>query len=295
MLPIGGRASYPSRCRNQRPAYLPPIAEVLVADSPVWFRFFIEDFERDTRDLNPEETGIYLRLMLWYYSSTKPIPNTDLWRVAARIGLPTGPQLERPDPIAGLRHVLDTYFSCEDGFFFHHKRIEAELAHWRKVSGVGKTAAEKRWKINGSDADALPPQCHGNANQNQNQKEKTLKPSSSPNGDGRFQEFWKSYPRKVGKAAALKAWKRIKPNDDLAERMLHAVSEQSKSEDWRKDRGKYIPHPTTWLNGGRWDDEQEEQAGARLVRGCRICGTTGSIVESQGGPLCIAHWNAGER
>ncbi len=145
-----------------------------MADSPVWFRFFIEDFERDTRDLNPEETGIYLRLMLWYYSSAKPIPNTDLWRVATRIGLNPTP-IERPDPIASLRHVLDTYFTCDDGEFFNHKRIEEELEHWRKSSGAGRSAAEKRWRINGSHAGALQAQCIGNTNQNQNQNQKKKK------------------------------------------------------------------------------------------------------------------------
>ncbi|MNY63023.1 hypothetical protein D3C86_1999290 [compost metagenome] len=27
------------------------------------------------------------------------------------------------------------------------------------------------------------------------------------------------------------------------------------SHDWLKDGGKYVPMPTTWLNGRRWEDE----------------------------------------
>ena len=29
----------------------------------------------------------------------------------------------------------------------------------------------------------------------------------------------------------------------------------SKSHDWTKDGGQFIPHAATWLNGKRWEDE----------------------------------------
>ena len=73
--------------------------------------------------------------------------------------------------------------------------------------------------------------------------------------DERFEEFWKAYPRKVGKGAALKAYKRIKPSADLSKAMLLAVEKQKRSDQWRKDNGQYIPNPSTWLNQRRWDDE----------------------------------------
>jgi hypothetical protein len=73
-----------------------------------------------------------------------------------------------------------------------------------------------------------------------------------------FLAFWKSYPIKVGKGAALKAWEKAKkdgmPN---LEAVLKAVHEQKQSQAWLKDNGQFIPHPSTWLNQGRWDDEVE--------------------------------------
>ena len=30
------------------------------------------------------------------------------------------------------------------------------------------------------------------------------------------------------------------------------------SEGWKKDRGRYIPLPASWLNGKRWEDELPE-------------------------------------
>lgn len=74
----------------------------------------------------------------------------------------------------------------------------------------------------------------------------------------RFEQFWKEYPKKVAKQYALKAWMRIKPDKALFEKMLKALREQKQSEQWRRDNGKYIPNPATWLNGGYWDNEPEQ-------------------------------------
>ena len=40
----------------------------------------------------------------------------------------------------------------------------------------------------------------------------------------------------------------------LLERMLSAIATQSRSSQWQEGE-RYIPHPTTWLNQGRWEDE----------------------------------------
>lgn len=97
-----------------------------------------------------------------------------------------------------------------------------------------------------------------------------IKPPKSPKGDWpRFDDFWSVYPRKIAKPAALKAWNKIKPTKDMADKILSAVKVQSASEQWMKDGGQFIPHPATWLNGQRWEDEMEvgqQQAAAPHLR-----------------------------
>jgi hypothetical protein len=78
------------------------------------------------------------------------------------------------------------------------------------------------------------------------------KPSGS---DLWFAEFWNAYPRKEKRADAHKAWKKINPNRELVDAILRAIDVQRRSDKWTSDGGKYIPHPTTWLNGRRWEDE----------------------------------------
>ena len=78
----------------------------------------------------------------------------------------------------------------------------------------------------------------------------------SKNADYSFEAFWKAYPKKSAKTNALKAWSKIKPDENLLNNILSAVEAQSHSEQWLKDEGRYIPYPATWLNGKRWEDEE---------------------------------------
>ncbi len=71
-----------------------------------------------------------------------------------------------------------------------------------------------------------------------------------------FSTFWTAYPRKVSKASALKSWQKINPDSSLQGEILKAIEWQSVQPDWQKENGKFIPHPATWLNGRRWEDEQ---------------------------------------
>lgn len=70
-----------------------------------------------------------------------------------------------------------------------------------------------------------------------------------------FEQFWKAYPRKVAKGAARKAWAKLNPPPALQHKITQALAWQRTQEQWTKDGGQYIPHPATWLNHERWDDE----------------------------------------
>uniref|UniRef100_A0AAU6W4K6 Phage replication protein n=1 Tax=Pseudomonas phage Aurca01 TaxID=3138527 RepID=A0AAU6W4K6_9VIRU len=80
-------------------------------------------------------------------------------------------------------------------------------------------------------------------------------PASSSPTDDLFPKFWKLYPNKKGKTAAEKAWKKLKVNDDLFALIAQGLAKQCASLAWTKDGGQFIPHPATWLNGKRWEDE----------------------------------------
>jgi len=73
--------------------------------------------------------------------------------------------------------------------------------------------------------------------------------------DEKFDLFWAAYPKKVAKKYARKAWDKLDVSDSLQTSILSAIKAQRQTDAWQKDKGQFIPHPTTWLNGGNWDND----------------------------------------
>lgn len=85
-----------------------------------------------------------------------------------------------------------------------------------------------------------------------------------PQGDGAkandpdkpaFETFWAAYPRHTNKATARKAWEKLRLTSQEYASLLRAIEAQKQSPQWQRDNGQYIPHPSTWLNQRRWEDE----------------------------------------
>lgn len=70
-----------------------------------------------------------------------------------------------------------------------------------------------------------------------------------------FDIFWERYPRKQSKKKAMEAWKKIKFENGLFEQVLASLDMAKKTTEWTRDNGRFIPYPSTWLNGRRWEDE----------------------------------------
>lgn len=83
-----------------------------------------------------------------------------------------------------------------------------------------------------------------------------------------FEVWWKAYPRKEAKGAALKAYqaalKRIDPGKLLDVTKLFAASP--------KASGEFVPHPATWLNQSRFEDDPAawNNAGGKRVTGAGV-------------------------
>ena len=75
-----------------------------------------------------------------------------------------------------------------------------------------------------------------------------------------FTEFWSAYPRKTGKLQAEKAFAKACRNDTDIAAIMYGLSEQCrlKFEPMAANgEAQYIPYPSTWLNGRRWEDDLE--------------------------------------
>lgn len=197
--------------------------------------------------------------------------------IASRLGLD-------PDAVVGKlvriwcwfdTHTVDGNASCVTFSFLD--RItgvtgfaeQVELVGWLTQSGHdlylpnfdyhnGETA--KRRALGKNRVEKARSNANGNAScvtkplPEKRREEKSNKDTHAPDG---FDVFWETYPKKVGKPAALKAYKSAKINGALST-VLDDVREKTGTEAWTKAKGQFIPNPATYLNQRRWEDFVQE-------------------------------------
>ena len=65
-----------------------------------------------------------------------------------------------------------------------------------------------------------------------------------------FLVFYDAYPRHEAKTAAIKAWRTLNPDAELADRIMQDI------ERFKDRERQFIPLPATYLRGRRWEDER---------------------------------------
>ena len=70
--------------------------------------------------------------------------------------------------------------------------------------------------------------------------------------DAKFDAFWSSYPRKVAKAAAKKAFDKLTDKDAVVSASAAYAAAVAL---WSDEDKQFVPHPATWLNDGRFEDD----------------------------------------
>lgn len=86
-------------------------------------------------------------------------------------------------------------------------------------------------------------------------KDRLGKDSIDTHVESEFLNFWKEYPKKTGKGEAEKSWNKITPSRELSEVIISSVKAHRESKNWKKEEGRFIPLPATFLNQRRYEDE----------------------------------------
>ena len=214
---------------------------------------YIGDYLADTGHLDTVSHGAYL-LMLIHYWRKGPLPdNNDQLCSICKLGY---------DAWSIVQALLDEFFTLETDGRYHQSRADHEISLWQgkklKAQEKAATAAAARW---GKDATSIPP---SNAPSNPQamlgscplpsplplpNKKRTI---SNGKPSDECLTLYKAYPRHVGPVFAYKAISKalsVKPFDYL----LAAVNRFSKTQQGKDP--EFIPHPATWFNAGRYDDE----------------------------------------
>lgn len=149
---------------------------------------------------------------------------------------------------------LSQFCGCSD------RKISQSISHLKELGYIEQTSFDGRRRVLRSrlaDIAILPSIiCES---ESQNLRTDNYKSINNSNKNKEihthaFAVFWEAYPKKKDKANAQKAFRKV---DVPIEVLLNAIEKQKKSADWQKENGRYIPYPTTWLNGRRWEDDAD--------------------------------------
>ena len=162
-------------------------------------------------------------------------------------------------------------------FMFIKNQIDRDAEKWEteknKRSEAGKKGMASRWgKKNNSVIDSynndksvknvitkITDNVNVNVNDNVNDNVTTnnnIYDFIEEKYDNKiFEKFWNEYPKKISKGNAEKWFKKNKPTNDLVDLMIEKLKIYKETEQWKKDNGKYIPYPSSWLNAKGWEDE----------------------------------------
>ena len=235
---------------------------------------FVDDFEAATAHLTLEEDGAYNRLLrLCWRSPECAVPNDPAWITRRlRINADTFDRVIVP--------LLAEFFTLERGKW-HQKRQRQEWSRVQEMTQRRKTAGKlgglakslKKADVDPSNALASIPIPNkgdispANAVDISLSRSKSKAGRSDVNGGNReideaFEAWWRIYPRRVAKTAARKAYARIitkgeASHEDLAAGAARFADAVAGSE------ARFIAHPATWLNAGRWLDEPDPAGGGR--------------------------------
>jgi uncharacterized protein YdaU (DUF1376 family) len=212
-----------------------------VAEFPA-LPFWTDAYLADCQHLSWAEHGIYLMLLVHMWRSPDgKIPNNDLW-LAKRLRCSEG------DVANAVRPIITEFCKC-DGNWIWQRRLIDELTWVRKKQRKNTVSAKARWNKEKTDANAQSTHMQSQSERisERNAPTPTPTPTITPEG---FDLFWSSYPRHVAKQKAIKAYRAAIAIAAPAE-ILAGVKRFRFSSD-----PQYQPHPASWLNQRRWQDEE---------------------------------------
>lgn len=231
----------------------------MVEKSPA-FQFYPKDWLSSWRvqSMTPEQRGGYIQLLChaWLQNPQGTLPD-DPEILAQMSGLN-----DRWTTVG--QSLIDMFDQSENHpGRLEHSRLQKELARHQKrksdASRAGKLSAQARLQSPTNvqrpldDRSTIVNPSSSSASSSSSAK-KRKRSSSNDLEHPRFNEFWKCAYRKTKKVHAIKAFAKACEHASIAT-ILKAWTHQNNQWCQEAANKKYVPHPSTWLNGKQWDDE----------------------------------------
>lgn len=196
------------------------------------FLFYPDDYLGGTMGMTYEMKGAYIDLLIFQFHNYHF----------------TEAQVKQVLSIcfANVWEVVKNKFKTEgeNNEFFYNERLRFEVNKRQAFSESRRNNALHKKSTSKAYAKHM-----GNGNRNRNINKKDINYSIE------FTTFYNSYPKHIGKEPAWKAWQKLNGDCPPLDDLLKIVERFKVSPEWQKDNGQFIPHPATWLNQKRWQDE----------------------------------------
>jgi hypothetical protein len=120
-----------------------------------------------------------------------------------------------------------------------------------------KSETETKQKPNKNETETKAEQIEIEEEIEKEFESKDIKPSLSTKSASaaRFSIFWQTYPKRVRQTDAEEEWEKLSVDSELFDRIIKALNVAKESDEWKRENGRFIPHPSNWLKDRRWEDE----------------------------------------
>ncbi|RKZ15805.1 hypothetical protein DRQ53_08030 [bacterium] len=106
-----------------------------------YYRFNVADWALHTAHLSPEEEGVYLRLINYYYDTETPIPDDKIQWLCRRLRM--GSKTKK------VQAILEEFFKLKRGNW-HHNRCDLEVAAYHEKSDQNRLNGKRGGRPKGS-------------------------------------------------------------------------------------------------------------------------------------------------
>lgn len=242
-----------------------------------WFKFYGQDFLTDPKMLvlTSSQKMMWITLLCLVSTSEEEgiIKNIDEHRLKILSGI------QFYDPITDEWKQTDgTLKQFEKLNMIQVKGETIEILNFKKRqspqdSNDPDSVRERVQKYRNKSKTLPVTECNDRGEESRGDKKRIDKKREEILYTPNFEKFWNSYPLKVGKGKAFESWQKCKKPVPPLKELLLVVEKYKKTSQWKESDGKYIPHPTTWINQRRWEDnpkegETENKSGEFKCKGC---------------------------
>ena len=238
-----------------------------------FYKRYIGDYQRDTGHLSILEHGAYGLLLDAFYARNGQLP-VDKKLLHRLLRATTREERKAVDS------VLAQFWTLGDGNWLN-KRALSEIDKASAQAETNRRIAADREANRSTNRDtnrstnrstkSEPIHSHSHSHKEQEEKQPPLPPARKladvPEG---FLHWYEAYPRKRGRLAAVRAWKKIKPSRELAAQMASAIRNQVAQDHFRGNQWVHqlLSQPRHLAQRGPVDRRNRRNAAA--AQGSRI-------------------------